>query len=234
MEIEIVIPENWHEVTLSKYLNFQKAIKAYEGEEQFANKIIDQAVFYICGVGADVLHKMPAETFMTIQQAVVKLISSPKNEVLVRSFELGDRKYGFIPSLDDISYGEYVDLVELSKDTWGNIAEMLSILYRPITKESGDKYQIAEYTSTHPDQVQLFQDKLTMDIVFGAISFFLRLQTDLLKGTLAYSMLNPMKTKMTKEERLQISKALTESGVSIQQLQYWLTTILQNLTSSPN
>lgn len=233
MEIEIIIPETWHDVKLPQYTAFQKAIKPYEGEEEFIDKVIDHAVYHLCGVSADILHKLPTETFLTIQSGVLKLITSDRNEVLVKSFTLGDSKYGFMPSLDDMTYGEYIDLVQFSKDTWNNIPELLSILYRPIVKESGDTYEIQTYNATNLNQVELFREKLTMDIVFGALSFFLHLQQDLLRGTLTSSIWTTLK-KMTKEDKAEINRVLTESGVSIQQLQSLLTTILPSSTQSPN
>jgi hypothetical protein len=228
MEIEIIIPENWHDVTLTQYLEFQKAVKPFEGHEEFIHKIIDHAVFKLCGVSADILHRLPAETFLTIQKAVIELIGSNKNEVLIKTFEIGDTTYGFIPDFNNMTYGEYIDLVELSKETWANIAEMMAVLYRPITKRSGDTYEIRPYNGSNPDQIELFESKLTMDIVYGALSFFLRLQQDLAKGILTYSI---MKVKsLTPTQKRLINQLLTENGLSIQQFQSSLTTTLQSLT----
>jgi hypothetical protein len=100
-----------------------------------------------------------------------------------------------MPSLDDMSYGEYVDLITYSKDTWDNMPLLMSILYRPISESKKDKYKIQPYNGTVDSQVELFKEKITMDIVFGALSFFLRLQLDLLNATLTSSMENLMTKK---------------------------------------
>ena len=108
MEVEIIIPENWHDVTLSRYVAFQKAVKPYEGQDEFVDKIIDQAVYHLCGVSAEVLHKLPTDAFLQIQSGVLKLITSDRNQVLIKKFTLGDTTYGFMPSMDDMTYGAYI------------------------------------------------------------------------------------------------------------------------------
>ena len=71
-----------------------------------------------------------------------------------------------------------------------------------------------------------------MDIVFGAISFFLGLQTDLMKGTLTYS----MQTLMTsKDPRIIAAREdLLKNGTDTTQLQHLQEMMLQNLTQLQN
>jgi hypothetical protein len=148
---------------------------------------------------------------------------------LIKSFESDKTKYGFIPNLDDMSYGEYLDLVSYtSKDIWENISTVMAILYRPITKSVLNTYSIEKYKGTTPEVANLFLNILTMDIVFGAISFFLDLQIDLMKGTLAYS----MKILMTSKDPriLAARETLQKNGTDITQLPHLQEMILQNLT----
>ena len=178
MELEIVIPENWQDVRLEHYLKYYRAIKPYKELEEFNAKLIELAFYHLCGVEKSVLDKMSMEDFKTVSTVLLDLLNSGKKQELVKSFELGDTKYGFITDIDSMTYGEYVDLVTYSKDVYENAALMCSILYRPILEENRGEYKIAEYKGTNENQIQLFYQKLTMDIVFGALSFFLHLQTD--------------------------------------------------------
>lgn len=130
---------------------------------------------------------------------------------------MGDTEYGFIPKLDEMSYGEYLDLVAYSKDMWNNMPTIMSILYRPITKRKGLEYQIKPYSGTNQDTVDMFEELITMDAVFGATSFFLDLQMDLLNATLTYSMEMLMKDQTP--ETLQALETLAKNGVDITQLQ---------------
>ena len=62
----------------------------------------------------------------------------------------------------------------------------------------------------------MFKEKLTMDIVFGALGFFLRLQKDLLNSTLTYTT-ETIKT-ILKNPTSTAAQILEENGVYTQQL----------------
>jgi hypothetical protein len=127
-----------------------------------------------------------------------------------------------------MSYGEYIDLVTYSKDVYENAAIMCSILYRPITEEHKGKYTISEYKGTNQEQVELFSEKLTMDIVFGSLSFFLNLQKDLLNSTLIYT--TEELTNILKTPNSTAVQILEENGVSMEQLQLLQEMIRQSST----
>ena len=217
MELEIKVPQNWNDVTLEKYLKYYKSIKPYEGLEDFESKVIENAVYHLCGVQADVLNKLPIDVFQEISNDMRNLLNSGKTQELALSFVIGDTKYGFITNIDQMTYGEYVDLVTYSKDVYDNASLMCSILYRPILEERNNKYTIADYKGTNEEQIELFYKKLTMDIVFGALSFFLRLQKDLLNSTLTYTT-ETIKT-ILKNPTSTAAQILEENGVYTQQLQ---------------
>ena len=50
MEVEITIPENWNDVSLEQYIKYYKSIKPYEGTEDFQIKIVENAMYYLCGI----------------------------------------------------------------------------------------------------------------------------------------------------------------------------------------
>jgi hypothetical protein len=81
---------------------------------------------------------------------------------------------------------------------------------------------------TKDDRIELFKHAITMDVVLGAIGFFLDLQKDLLTGTLTY-----MTETLKKDQRPEMQAALQDlekSGVDISQLPQLLTMILPNST----
>ena len=229
MDIEIIVPENWQDVTLQQYLKFYKAMKPYEGSEDYSTKIIEIAAYYLCNIDAETLNKLPIDIFNEISKALMELILSGKKQELVKSFVIGDTKYGFITNLDQMTYGEYVDLVTYSKDVYENAALICSILYRPILDEDKTTYRIQEYKGTNENQIDLFYQKLTMDVIFGALSFFLRLQTDLSNSTLTY-MTETMMKMMEETPTSTAAQILEENGVSTQQLQLLQEMIQQSST----
>jgi hypothetical protein len=227
MKITITYPESWAEIKLVDYLRFYHDVKDYVGKEDYMTEALESASHHFFKVPKDLLYQIPQATFNKISTRVFELINQSVDHPLMLSFTLGDTEYGFIPKLDEMSYGEYLDLVSYSKDMWNNMPTILSILYRPITKRKGLEYQIKPYSGTNQDTVDMFEELITMDAVFGATSFFLGLQTDLLNATLTYSM--EMLVKDQTPETLAALETLKKNGVDITQLQSFLTMTSQNL-----
>ena len=110
---------------------------------------------------------------------------------------------------------------------WSYMPIIMSILYRPITQRVGKLYTIEPYNGTKDARIELFKHVIRMDVIFGAVAFFLTLQKDLRTGILAY-----MKTIMMESKDPRILAALEDlqkSGVDITQLQSFLTMTSQNL-----
>ena len=226
MILDITIPENWSEVKLRDYQEYMKAIKPYEKAENYEHVMLEKAINHFCDLSTEQLHRLPVENYQGILGYMADLIAGGQTAPLVKKFTIGSTKYGFVPSLDKMTYGEYLDLTTYFKDMWPNMATIMSILYRPITVEKGDTYDIEAYNGTREETEALFHAGITMDIVWGAVSFFLCLQKDLLKGMVSYSTLT-LKEMIKKDSQLQ--EILTESGADISQLQYLQEMISQNL-----
>ena len=225
-------PKSWADVRLEDYLQFYKQLKPYEKTEQYEEKSILFGMFNFTDILEDEYLALPESTFAEIKIKLLTLFSTYELP-LVKSFELQGTKYGFIPSFDDMAYGEYLDLIAYSsKDLWNNIPMFMSILYRPITKSLGNSYTIEKYDGTKLEIVELFSQGLTLDIVFGAISFFLHLQKDLVSGTLTY-LVTEMKTIKNKEVQTALQD-LGKSGLDITQLPSLLNKTFQSLTQLQN
>ena len=231
MELNITVPESWQDVTIQQYLKFYNAMKPYDGADNYDTKIIEIAAYYLCNIDANTLNRLPLDTFNEIAKSIIDLIHSGKKQELVKSFEIGNTKYGFVTNLDQMTYGEYVDLVTYSKDVYENAALMCSILYRPILEQDKGQYRIQDYKGTNENQIELFYQKLTMDIIFGALGFFLRLQKDLLNSTLTYTT-EAMSKMMEETPTSTAAQILAENGVSMEQLQLLQEMIQQSSTQS--
>ena len=125
------------------------------------------------------------------------------------TFKIQGIEFGFVPNLDDITTGEFVDL-----SNWGleveNFHKIMAILFRPITNRDGFKnYEIANYEGTkkYADVMKL----MPMNIVNGALGFFSLLANELRVHTLK---------SMTEEELQKEVKLLDtlKSGDGILQL----------------
>jgi hypothetical protein len=213
---EYIIPEQWSEVKLKVYQKFHQAIKPYEGTPEYVDKFLDRASLYLCSIPSDELRRLEAKQFDEVSNTIHQLFTNVGEMPLIREFEIGETKYSFIPDLEHITYGEYIDLVTLCKDTWANTAAIMSILYRPITTTHwSGKYDIAKYNGTVDAVVDLFQDKLTMDIIFGALSFFQSGLRELTRDILISS--NKI-VQTTLKTNTALKQALVKNGISIERL----------------
>jgi hypothetical protein len=215
MNIEITIPEGWEDVKLGQFMDYMKALKPYEGTPEYEVLKYEKAMNHFCNITTETIRQLPMEYYNGILTEMIKLFEQGEKMSLVKHFVVGSTKFGFIPSLDEMSYGEYLDLSTYSKDLWPNAPTVMSILYRPVTKELDGKYEIQPYSGTNEDMETLFKTALTMDIVWGAIGFFTILSKDLLKGMMAYS----MKTLERMKSNTLVQETLTANGVDMSVLQ---------------
>lgn len=117
------------------------------------------------------------------------------------TFSLNGVEYGFIPNLDEITYGENRDLVEYIND-WQTMHKAMAVAYRPITTKRKEKYIIEEYNGTE-DRPELMQD-MPLEIVQGMNIFFYDLINDLLNCIPKF-----METQLEKHQ------SLLKNGVAI-------------------
>ena len=140
---------------------------------------------------------------------------------LVKEFDMGGESYGFIPNLQDMSFGEYIDLDTFIGDM-ENIHKAMAVLYRPIKVKDKDRYLIEDYKG---EETNIMKD-MPMDAVLSSILFFHNLGMDLSKA-----MLNSLE-----EEEMNIvqQQILEESGVGINHFLDSLEEILQSSKISLN
>jgi len=180
IEIEIVVPNDYSGITLRQYLNLQKDIELYKEDEEAMNA----ALFYhICGIEPKVLHQLDREVFTKVKSQLYSFLGNI-NFLLQRTITFEGVKYGFEPNLSKMSYGAYLDLTKFPTmgidEHWPKI---LSILYRPIERETGALYSISEYKGWKEWETEKWLD-VNMDFHFGCFFFFNRLYKDLSLGIL--------------------------------------------------
>ena len=106
-----------------------------------------------------------------------------EDQPLQTTFKIGSAKFGMIPNLDDMSFGEYIDL-DTNITDWETMNKAMAVLYRPIISEIDGKYEIEPYNgSATYSEVMLFAP---IDVVLGSLVFFYHLGNELLKATQNY------------------------------------------------
>ena len=167
MEINITVPSQLCDIKLHQYKKYVKLLETVEEGENRDSFVSLKMLEIFCNVPYQTAIKFKMQDVNKIIATILELLSS-KNE-LVKRFRMGDTEFGFIPKLDDMTFGEYIDLDNyLGK--WDNIEKAMAVLYRPITKSSQDLYDIADYQG---DTYHEIMNEMPMDAVLSSIVFFL-------------------------------------------------------------
>ena len=216
MSLEIIVPDDLNEITLKQYQKFAKVSQIEGNDESF---IMQKMVEIFCGINLKNVLKIK---FSSIQNVVSILTSAfEKQYSLKRTFVMDGVEYGFIPDLDEISLGEYIDLDKNFND-WENMHKTMSILYRPIKIKKGSRYQIEEYNGT--DEATKMKE-MPLDVVFGALVFFYNLEKELLKITLNYLQKEAGENMTSLQRRI-----LEQNGDGISQSMLYQRAMFLNLT----
>lgn len=216
MKIEVIIPNELNEITLEQYQKFLKIQENNTDEKFLTSKMIE----IFCGLKLSDVLKMKVNDVALITSILSEMLNTQPQ--LVQRFKMNGIEYGFIPDLDEMSLGEYIDLDTYLSD-WENMHRAMAVLYRPIKSKSGKRYNIKEYDAKG------FEDMkgMPLDAVLGSIVFFYNLGIDL-----SQAMMNYLKT--TEEEALTRYLNSEQNGVGINQFTHSLKEILQGLKISLN
>lgn len=127
----------------------------------------------------DITDSVRAEPMSVINAADehLALVHQAETRRHLKVIELGGQEYGFITDWDSFTTGEWIDLEAYSKDFWTNAHKIMSVLYRPIERRSGETYTIAPYTAKESPDVFL---ELPADLFVGCLLFFSTTRNELL------------------------------------------------------
>jgi len=214
MEVKLIIPTSLNEITLGQYQEFSKLDITKESEVQ--SKMIE----IFCKVPVEVVRSMKAKDITDIC-TIINNMFDVEHQMLNR-FDLNGVKYGFIPDLENISFGEYVDLDTFMGDN-DNLHRAMNVLYRPIDLKQGVRYTLKEYDPDTNEEAKNYP----LDAVFGAMVFFYDLGKDLSTVILNSS------SKQNEQNLAQYLDSLQNGAGTIPSMES-LTEILQNLKISLN
>lgn len=220
------VPQELSAITLQQY---QRYLKVMEGNEDAEDtEFINLKVLEIfCGVTMKEAYKLPLAEFSFIINHIVNIFK--EDTPLQRDFTMTDPNgdsvtFGFIPKLDDISLGEFIDLDNYIGD-WQQIHKAMAVLYRPIIFRKGDLYLIEEYEGS--DKYAEVMKDAPVNVALGAIVFFYRL------GNALSSYLLDSLTQKLKTDK-QLIKDLEQNGDGINRYTQSLEEMSQNLKKLQN
>ena len=179
-QIKLKVPVTQADIPLWKYQKYAKVVQDAEGdlaEDFIRSKILE----IFCGITLKEVYDLPISELDSVVTHVLKMIAEkPK---LQTRFTMTDpnghsTEFGFMPNMDKMSLGEYVDL-EKYISNWDTMHNAMAVLYRPIVAGKKEFYEIEGYEGS--DKYSDLMKDSPMTVSLGAMVFFYRLGNDLLK-----------------------------------------------------
>ena len=221
MKAKITVPSTLDEITLKQYKDFIKAQEDSNDDEFIAMKMV--SIF--CNIELSEVNKISYSSIIDVVQHLNTLFTA-KHE-FVKRFTLSGVEFGFIPNLEEISFGEYIDL-ESNLTSFDTMHKAMAVMYRPIVKEQKNRYDIEPYVSSvNYAEVMEFAP---ISIVLASQVFFWSLGKELLQATMDY-----LEKTMTKKEKAILAKQLNleQGGDGIQAYMHSLKEMLHDSMQLP-
>jgi hypothetical protein len=170
--MKIVLPEDISEVVLEQFMRYHKLTQRTDLNELDFNK---RKIEIFTGVPFQKVANMQQIDYEDIIKQIDLALT--KDVPFVDRFTLNGVTFGFIPNLDDMTVAELGDLREYG-DKEDELHKTMAVLFRPVNgKDAFDNYTIEDYNGT-ATRKELFK-QMPLNIVNGALGFFLSLSNDL-------------------------------------------------------
>ena len=226
--IKLQVPHDASQLTLGQYIDFMIDSEGIKDDKKIDLLILKH--FY--DIDPDDLGGLKGKDVATLIDAI-KIILGHNTWPLIREFSIDGMDFGFIPDLEEATFGEYTDL----DSYFGSVQDfhkVAAVLFRPITVKKYDKrlkknrYEIEEYTTTR-DFAEAMR-LMPLDAALGGFSFFGDIGAELLSFVPSYL----EKQIASSPEAMQLLKDLDQNGDGSEHITASVEEILQSLKLSEN
>ena len=218
MKINIKVPESLNEITLEQYQKFDKLIKDNEPSDFVNQKTIE----IFCGIDLKDVARIRIADVNEILEHLNNLLQ--QRTPLINTFKLGSTEFGFIPKLEDITAGEYIDIENYLSDAQ-TLHKAMAVLYRPTSNKVKNMYLIEEYENS--DKYSEVMKYIPLGVALGSMVFFYTLLNDCVSGLMDF-------IHSEVEQSEQAKKVLEKNGVGINQFMQQHKEMFSNLMPLPN
>ncbi|QDP57136.1 MAG: hypothetical protein Tp172MES593141_17 [Prokaryotic dsDNA virus sp.] len=178
--------ESWEDVTLEKWI---KLININDNDK---SKEALETIALLSDIPKKLINQLGIQDVALILSKIAEL-QKKANSSLKKIIEINGKRYGFHPSLSDITLGEYADIEAFMKnDLQQNLANVMAILYRPIIEEGENGFYTIEPYDGKIDKRAEEMKKMSSEQVQSALVFFWIFVKGLLM-TLELSLIRSMK-----------------------------------------
>ena len=209
MKVKFQVPASLKDIPLKDYIAYQKILDANK-DAQESEFVTMKMVSIFCNVSYEDLQKLSLTQYDVVVQMLQDVFG--QKPTFRNRIKIGDTDFGFIPKLDDISLGEYVDLENYMKSPT-TYHKAMAVLYRPVTLKVKETYLIEDYEGS--DKYAEFFLDCDLETALGAMLFFWNLGKELLSD---------MKTYLQEELKttnMESAHSLDSDGAGINQSFIW-------------
>ena len=132
--MELKLPHRWSDLSLGELQVMMTSENPLERVSACSGKSIEQ------------LRKMPQKLLEAAGEHIDNLLTQ-ETARFEKVLEMDGKRFGFIPDWDAFTAGEWIDLEGYMDDFWKNAHKVMAILYREVTYELGESYEIKKYTA---------------------------------------------------------------------------------------
>jgi hypothetical protein len=200
MELKVNVPTRMQDITLEQYQKFLKECTDEKlSEETIAIKMLE----IFCGLPEDhSLQLKMSDVFNICEKINIALNEKPN---LIARWKFKEIEFGFIPQLDDMTFGEYVDVDTYITD-WETMHRAMAVLYRPVLQNYKGSYEIDEYKG---DTYWEVMKRMPLNLVMGCMLFFWNLERDLV-----LVMRNSLKSQKNPISQEKLTSMLSTVGIT--------------------
>ncbi len=156
----------------------------------------------ICtGQSVDKLRTMP-QKLIEAAGAHLDQLMTQETARFEKVVEMDGKRFGFVPDWDAFTAGEWIDLENYLEDFWKNAHKVMSVLFREVTYELGEKYEVKKYTAK--EDASIFEE-MPADLVSGTLLFFWTTRNELL---------HDMKSSLLEVAEAAIQSAKSGAGIT--------------------
>lgn len=223
-KLKIRVPASANDITLMEYQEYLRGFDAVKDDNIAFEKHVLSS---FCDLDVRVIDELTGNQITEIVTHLLPIISRTEWP-LIREFTLNGTDFGFIPDLEESTYGEWVNIDENITNV-DNFHKLMAIVFRPVTESLYDKklkanrYQIVDYKSTK--QYSEAMKLIPLDVALGGLHFFECLGIELLRAIPSY-----LETQMATTKLQQHLETLDKNGNGLGLRINSLTETLRELT----
>ena len=216
--MKINIPENLNEITIKQFFDFKKCCDTNQDDQYLRLAMV--SIF--CDVSVEDIKKISSKDFIDISNQLTNVLKETPRHL--KRFIINGVEFGFIPNLENITAGEYIELDTLFKDE-ETYLEQMAVMYRPIVSKHKNLYRIEPFESTEKHKDIMIAAPISAYL--GSKVFFCNLLNELLESFQLFLI-------MGGKEVTDLGEVLAKNGVGINQFIQSLEEVSMNLKKQLN